>query len=120
MSECVQRQRHVMRDQQAILLFHAPVAQAQHPTPAPACVCLQVPIMLKSLLCSIKDMNDRELMEVGECPYDQVCAGHDCRVAGVDRSTGVKGMQRGSVKDAVGTRAGGEVWECPHDQLGAE
>jgi hypothetical protein len=31
--------------------------------------------MLKSLLCSIKDMNDRELMEVGECPYDQVGAG---------------------------------------------
>jgi DNA-directed RNA polymerase II subunit RPB2 len=27
--------------------------------------------MLKSLLCSIKDMHDRELMEVGECPYDQ-------------------------------------------------
>jgi DNA-directed RNA polymerase beta subunit len=32
---------------------------------------MQVPIMLKSLLCSIKDMHDRELMEVGECPYDQ-------------------------------------------------
>lgn len=28
--------------------------------------------MLRSLLCSIKDMADRELMEVGECPYDQV------------------------------------------------
>jgi len=28
--------------------------------------------MLKSLLCSIKDMPDKELMEVGECPYDQV------------------------------------------------
>lgn len=31
----------------------------------------KVPIMLKSLLCSIKDMPDKELMEVGECPYDQ-------------------------------------------------
>lgn len=41
--------------------------------------CLQVPIMLKSLLCSIKDMSDRELMEVGECPYDQV--GQHCRTA---------------------------------------
>jgi hypothetical protein len=33
---------------------------------------VQVPIMLKSLLCSIKESSDRELMEVGECPYDQV------------------------------------------------
>lgn len=33
---------------------------------------LQVPIMLKSMLCSLKDMADTELMEVGECPFDQV------------------------------------------------
>jgi hypothetical protein len=28
--------------------------------------------MLRSSLCSIRDMADKELMDVGECPYDQV------------------------------------------------
>lgn len=42
------------------------------PLPPLPPLSLQVPIMLRSLLCSIKDMADRELMEVGECPYDQV------------------------------------------------
>ncbi len=32
----------------------------------------QVPIMLKSLLCSLRDVSDSDLMALGECPYDQV------------------------------------------------
>eukprot|EP00879_Flechtneria_rotunda_P010808 GHRR01011294.1.p1 GENE.GHRR01011294.1~~GHRR01011294.1.p1 ORF type:complete len:1068 (+),score=370.65 GHRR01011294.1:1153-4356(+) len=31
----------------------------------------KVPIMLKSMLCSLKDLNENELMQLGECPYDQ-------------------------------------------------
>jgi hypothetical protein len=32
--------------------------------------------MLKSLLCSLKDSTDNELMELGECPFDQVWIVH--------------------------------------------
>mmetsp|Transcript_2506 Transcript_2506/g.8914 ORF Transcript_2506/g.8914 Transcript_2506/m.8914 type:complete len:1176 (-) Transcript_2506:301-3828(-) len=31
----------------------------------------QVPIMLRSTYCILKDSNDRELTDLGECPYDQ-------------------------------------------------
>ena len=31
----------------------------------------RVPIMLRSLYCSLSDHNERELVELGECPYDQ-------------------------------------------------
>lgn len=48
---------------------------------------MQVPIMLKSLLCSIKEMSDRELMEVGECPYDQVGTACEGKVAHRDNLT---------------------------------
>ena len=31
----------------------------------------QVPIMLRSMYCILSDSNDRELTDLGECPYDQ-------------------------------------------------
>jgi len=31
----------------------------------------KVPIMLRSLFCALADHNERELVELGECPYDQ-------------------------------------------------
>jgi len=35
----------------------------------------QVPIMLRSNYCSLNDRSDKDLTEVGECPFDQVrCA----------------------------------------------
>ena len=34
-----------------------------------------VPIMLRSTYCILKDSNDRELTDLGECPYDQVRIG---------------------------------------------
>jgi DNA-directed RNA polymerase II subunit RPB2 len=33
---------------------------------------LQVPIMLRSSFCSLHECSDKELTELGECPYDQV------------------------------------------------
>lgn len=33
---------------------------------------LQVPIMLRSTFCSLHDLTDKELTELGECPYDSV------------------------------------------------
>jgi DNA-directed RNA polymerase II subunit RPB2 len=36
---------------------------------------MQVPIMLRSDYCSLKDHSDKELTDLGECPYDQVGAG---------------------------------------------
>lgn len=41
------------------------------------CLLLQVPIMLKSLLCSLRDVSDLDLMGLGECPYDQVSVDSD-------------------------------------------
>jgi len=32
----------------------------------------KVPIMLRSAYCSLYDHTDKELAELGECPYDQV------------------------------------------------
>jgi hypothetical protein len=32
----------------------------------------QVPIMLKSMLCSLQNTSDTDLMALGECPFDQV------------------------------------------------
>ena len=32
----------------------------------------QVPIMLRSSYCSLSGLDDRELTQLGECPYDQV------------------------------------------------
>lgn len=32
---------------------------------------MQVPIMLRSTYCSLADHSERELQELGECPYDQ-------------------------------------------------
>ena len=31
----------------------------------------QVPIMLRSTYCILSESNDRELTDLGECPYDQ-------------------------------------------------
>jgi DNA-directed RNA polymerase II subunit RPB2 len=31
-----------------------------------------VPVMLKSFYCHLHTLGERELFEVGECPYDQV------------------------------------------------
>uniref|UniRef100_A0A061S805 DNA-directed RNA polymerase subunit beta n=1 Tax=Tetraselmis sp. GSL018 TaxID=582737 RepID=A0A061S805_9CHLO len=31
----------------------------------------KIPIMLRSLYCSLSDHNERELVDLGECPYDQ-------------------------------------------------
>ena len=33
---------------------------------------VQVPIMLRSSYCSLFDHSDKELTDLGECPYDQV------------------------------------------------
>ena len=33
---------------------------------------LQVPIMLRSNYCSLAERSDKELADLGECPYDQV------------------------------------------------
>ncbi len=33
----------------------------------------QVPIMLRSRFCSLYDLTEKELADLGECPYDQVC-----------------------------------------------
>lgn len=32
----------------------------------------RIPIMLRSKFCVLHDLNDKDLMELGECPYDQV------------------------------------------------
>jgi hypothetical protein len=32
----------------------------------------QIPIMLRSKFCSLHGLGERQLMEMGECPYDQV------------------------------------------------
>jgi DNA-directed RNA polymerase II subunit RPB2 len=32
----------------------------------------EVPIMLRSGFCSLYDRTDKDLTELGECPYDQV------------------------------------------------
>jgi len=32
----------------------------------------QIPIMLRSSFCSLFDHSDKELTDLGECPYDQV------------------------------------------------
>jgi DNA-directed RNA polymerase II subunit RPB2 len=32
----------------------------------------EVPIMLRSSYCSLFDHTDKELTDLGECPYDQV------------------------------------------------
>lgn len=34
--------------------------------------CTQVPIMLRSLFCSLNEHTDKELTELGEDPYDSV------------------------------------------------
>lgn len=36
---------------------------------------LQVPIMLRSTYCCLNDHTDKELTDLGECPYDQVKEG---------------------------------------------
>ena len=36
---------------------------------------VQVPIMLRSSYCSLDSMSEKEITDVGECPYDQVLAG---------------------------------------------
>jgi RNA polymerase beta subunit len=36
---------------------------------------MQVPIMLRSNYCSLADRSDKELADLGECPYDQVRGG---------------------------------------------
>jgi DNA-directed RNA polymerase II subunit RPB2 len=41
----------------------------------PAGMHAQVPIMLRSRFCSLCDHSDKELTELGECPYDQVLVG---------------------------------------------
>ena len=33
---------------------------------------VQVPIMLRSSYCSLDNMSEKEITDVGECPYDQV------------------------------------------------
>ena len=35
---------------------------------------VQVPIMLRSSYCSLDSMSEKEITDVGECPYDQVLA----------------------------------------------
>lgn len=35
------------------------------------CMAVQVPIMLRSIYCSLYDHTVPELTHVGECPYDQ-------------------------------------------------
>ena len=35
-----------------------------------AACCLQVPIMLRSSYCGLKECSDKELTDLGECPYD--------------------------------------------------
>lgn len=35
------------------------------------CVCFKVPIMLRSSYCSLFHLSEKDLMEMGECPYDQ-------------------------------------------------
>ena len=43
--------------------------------------CLQVPIMLRSNYCSLADRSEKELADLGECPYDQVRWRCPCRCA---------------------------------------
>lgn len=35
------------------------------------CLCVQVPIMLRSDYCNLADRSDQDLTDLGECPYDQ-------------------------------------------------
>ena len=35
---------------------------------------VQVPIMLRSSYCSLAEHSEKELQELGECPYDQARA----------------------------------------------
>ncbi len=42
------------------------------PALSPARAGAQIPIMLRSSFCSLFDHSDKELTDLGECPYDQV------------------------------------------------
>jgi RNA polymerase beta subunit len=44
----------------------------RRPIQTPCMACLQVPIMLRSNYCSLADRSEKELADLGECPYDQV------------------------------------------------
>jgi DNA-directed RNA polymerase beta subunit len=54
----------------AFIPFYLSVSLSEHPTAAPP-NCLQVPIMLRSDYCNLSARSERDLCDLGECPYDQ-------------------------------------------------